>query len=306
MMACPSFENFMLPVIRILADGQTMHWRDLIQPASDLLGLSNEDRVELTASGKQPKVVDRVYWAKTYLKQAGLIGSPGRGLVAITEEGRQVANHPPELVDVKFLRQFPSFVNFMNRSQAPDSRSSVDSAGQGSTPLEQIETGYNLIRREVASELLSIIRRMHPAEFEKLVVELMVQLGYGGSFTDAAKAVGGSGDGGIDGIIKEDKLGFDVIYIQAKRYAEDNPVNDAEIRNFIGSLVTRSARKGVFVTSSRFRQKARDFALRGDHKIVLIDGVELAELLIEHGIGVSVVNSYQIHKIDTDYFEGLT
>jgi restriction system protein len=208
-------------------------------------------------------------------------------------------------IDLKFLQQYPSFATFAGKRGAGE-KGDGDVHESGETPLERIEEGYNLIRREVANELLTLVRKMRPSDFEKLVVDLMVRLGYGGSFADAARAVGGSGDEGIDGIIKEDKLGFDVIYLQAKRYAEDNLVNDAEIRNFIGSLVTKHARKGVFVTTSSFRPKAREFALRGDHKIVLIDGQELAQLMIDHGIGVSVVSTYAVHKVDPDYFEGLT
>jgi restriction system protein len=305
-MACPRFEHFLLPVLQLLEDDRTAHWRDLIQPAADKLGLSASDREELTASGKQPRIVDRVYWAKTYLQRAGLLASVARGQLVITPEGHRVLDQQLTSINLDFLRQYPSMAGFLGRGKSVGEKHSQADAGDSDTPLEQIEAGYNLIRGQVAAELLSVVRRMHPAEFEKLVVELMVRLGYGGSFADAARAVGGSGDEGIDGIIKEDKLGFDVIYLQAKRYAEDNLVNDAEIRNFIGSLVTKHARKGVFVTTSSFRPKARDFALRGDHKIVLIDGQELAQLMIDHGIGVSVVSTYAVHKVDPDYFEGLT
>jgi restriction system protein len=232
--------------------------------------------------------------------------TPSRGKVTITDSGKNVIANPPSIIDVSFLMQFQAFRDFRSRTRDKQDEISVVEEAQDQTPEEMLESGIELIHSKVASELLEIIQVMPPRDFEELVVDLMVALGYGGSFKDAAKAIGGSGDEGVDGIIKEDKLGLDVIYVQAKRHGADNPVGDDHIRNFIGSLVTKSAKKGVFVTTSSFRPKAKDMIKGIDQRIVLIDGYQLTALMIEHGIGVSTVATYYVPKIDSDYFSFLS
>jgi restriction system protein len=256
-------------------------------------------------SGQQEIFANRVGWAKTYLKKAGLIDSPQRATFVISEKGKEILSQNPARIDTKFLRQFPEFQKF-NRVNKQNETITLDSnlsaSEQEQTPEELLENSYQEIRQALATDLLSILRKLSPDDFEKLVVELLVKMGYGGSIRDAGKAVGRSGDQGIDGIIKEDRLGLDIIYIQAKRWADNNAVGRPEIQKFVGALAGQGAKKGIFITTSYFTKEALEYAPRNEIKIVLIDGEELGQLMIDYNLGVSTKEIYEIKRIDHDYF----
>jgi restriction system protein len=262
--------------------------------------LTEQERKEVLPSGQQYVFDNRVGWAKTFLKKAGLLESTKRSFFKITDLGVDVLKKNPQEINVKFLEQFPQFIEFRNlRREKGEEQQKEEELEQ--TPLELLEYGYQKIKRELAQELLSLVKQSSPRFFEKLVVDLLIRMGYGGSLKDAGQAIGQSGDGGIDGIIKEDKLGLDIIYIQAKRW--DNVVGSREIRNFVGSLAGQHANKGVFITTSSFSKDALDYVKTIPHKVILIDGEMLTELMIENNVGVTKISSYDIKKIDSDYFE---
>lgn len=300
-MAIPDFQTLMLPVLRY-AEAQEEH---SLSEATDYLArefdLSAEERNQLLPSGRQPIFYNRVGWARTYLKQAALIELTRRNYLRITERGREVLQSDPGKIDMKFLEQFPEYVEFRERKRVPKEGEEKPVDTEELSPEESFEDAYSRIREDLAKELLDNILRSSPAFFEQLVVELLVKMGYGGSRADAARAVGHSGDEGIDGIIDEDRLGLDTIYIQAKRWT-DNPVGRSEIQKFVGALQGKRARKGIFLTASRFTDQARDYTSSIDTKIVLIDGKRLADLMIDHGVGVSTVAEYKLKRIDSDFF----
>lgn len=300
-MAIPNYQSLMLPVLEVLRDQKIHTSRELIEILSNKFNLTDEERKELLPSGQQPIFDNRVGWARTYLKKARLIESDKRGTQRISERGLDVLKNPPERIDVKFLDQFPEFIAFLNlRRDAGDEEETEDSNSK--TPEELLEENFTAIQTDLAQDLLEKIKSCSPAFFEKLVVDLVVGMGYGGSRLDAGKAVGKSGDGGIDGIIKEDRLGLDTIYIQAKRWEASVPLK--EVRDFTGALMAKGAHKGIFVTTSQFSKDAYEHANSVKQpKIVLIDGNALVGLMIELGIGVSVQKTYKISKIDSDYFE---
>jgi restriction system protein len=291
----------MLPLLRFAADRSEHPIREAIDHISDLFNLTQEERRSLLPSGQQPVIDNRVGWSKTYLKKAGLLESPKRGHFKITDLGIEALNQNPTAIDDLFLEQFPAFVEF-KKARKREGGEQLDEfpGGLSQTPQELLEAGYQRIRSELADEVLASVMQASPAFFEKLVVELLVQMGYGGSLKDAGEAVGRSGDGGIDGIIKEDQLGLDAIYIQAKRWS--NVVGAKEVRDFVGSLVGQKANKGVFIATSSFTRDARDYVTTIGHKVILIDGDMLARLMIDHGVGVSTVSTYAVKKVDADYF----
>ena len=260
--------------------------------------LTDFERRQPLSVSQQPIFDNRVGWARTYLKKAGLLESPRRGCVKITKQGVGLLKENPKAIDTKMLRKFPGFIEFQTAKKVAEPER--EEAGS-KTPREQMETGYQNIKRDVETELLSIIKSCSPVFFERLVVELLVVMGYGGSVPDAGQAIGRTGDEGIDGIIKEDKLGLDLVYIQAKRW-EKTVVGRPEIQKFVGSLHGQRARKGVFITTSTFSQEASDYVGKIEDKIVLIDGVKLAQLMIDNNVGVSLDAKYEIKKIDSDYF----
>ena len=255
---------------------------------------------QVMSTGQLEILEDRVGWARTYLKKAGLLAPTRRGYLRITPRGREALEVSPERIDVKFLERYPEFVEFraLRRARAEDPVPGEVAPGQ--TPLEALEAAYAGLRDEVESEILRQVKLAPPEFFERLVVELLVRMGYGGSRQDAGRAVGGTGDGGIDGIIKEDRLGLDAIYIQAKRW--ESPVSRPEIQKFAGALQGNRARKGVFLTTSSFTRDARDFVDRVESRIVLIDGELLASLMFEHNLGVSAVSTYEVKRVDSDFF----
>lgn len=302
----PDYQTLMLPLLRLLADDQEHTYREIIEALGTLFHVTEDERKELLASGSQPIFDNRVGWAKTYLKKAGLLDSPRRATFVITEAGRQVLAANPGRIDAKYLRRFESFNEFVSAS-SPESKEDEAIGGTtaviaNETPEETMDRAYQRLRQSLASELLNKVVQLSPSFFERLVVELLVKMGYGGSIKDAGRAVGRTGDEGIDGTIKEDKLGLDIIYIQAKRWKPGNVVGRPELQKFVGALAGQGAKKGIFITTSNFTKEALDYTPRNETKIVLIDGQELAQLMIDHNLGCTTQQTYQLKKIDSDYF----
>lgn len=297
-MAVPDFQSLMRPLLQLASDGAEHVLRDATEHLADAFALTPEDRSELLPSGRQRKLVNRMAWASIHLRRAGLLSSPGRGRFTITERGREMLVEHPERVDMKVLRQFPEYLDFTAGTALATKPTQRD---EPATPEEILEDTYQGIRKTLAEELLERVRTAPPAFFERLVVELLVKMGYGGSRAAAGRAVGQSGDGGIDGVINEDTLGLDVVYIQAKRWS--NTVGRPDVQMFAGSLDGQRATKGVYLTTSSFSMDAHKYAGGISKKIVLIDGLQLAELMIDHGVGVTPVATYELKRIDFDYFE---
>jgi restriction system protein len=296
-MAIPDYQTVMLPLLRYLGDGAERPIADAVDAMAKEFRLSAEERQQLLPSGTSTIIGSRVGWARTYMKKAGLVDSARRGVIRITDRGAGVLEAKPPRIDVKFLEQYPEFVEFRTRAGG---ESAPESPATTATPEEALYEAAERLRASLESELLQQVRTASPAFFERLVVDLLVRMGYGGSFRDAGQAVGKSGDGGIDGIIKEDSLGLDVIYIQAKRW--ENVVGRPEIQKFAGALQGHRARKGVFITTSGFSKDAIAYVEKIDSKIVLIDGPTLARHMVDHNVGVSLVTEYQVKRVDSDYF----
>ena len=301
----PDYQTLMLPLLKLVSDGQAHQYRNLIESLAVQFEVSDVERKELLASGNQSIFDNRVGWAKTYLKKAGLIESPKRATFIITELGRQALVNRPDRIDTKYLRQFPAFLEFLKSSRINNDNGVVETAlidNYEQTPEELLDKVYQQIRKSLESELLTKIFDLSPTFFERLVVELLVKMGYGGSINDAGKAMGKSGDEGIDGTIKEDKLGLDIIYIQAKRWKPGNVVGRPELQKFVGALAGQGAKKGIFITTSNFTKDAREYIPRNETKIVLIDGEQLAQLMIDYNLGCTSQQTYELKKIDGDYF----
>lgn len=302
-MSIPDYQSFMLPLLQHLADGNQRTSKELYSTLAKKLGLTEEEMKEKLPSGKQAIYENRIGWARTYLKKARLIDSPARARFNITEAGLNVIKQSPVKIDVDYLMQFEEFRAFREQSPKIESDGSdSDLKVSQETPQEIMDRSYQVIQESLAEELLERIMSQSPAFFESLVVELLVKMGYGGSIREAGKAIGKSGDEGIDGIIKEDKLGLDIIYIQAKRWKPDSSVGRPEIHKFIGALAGQGAKKGIFITTASFTKDALEFQAKNETKIVLIDGKRLTRLMIDYSIGVSTVATYEIKKIDNDYF----
>lgn len=301
-MSIPDFQSIMLPLLQLMGDGKEHSNRELTQTLAEHFQLSQEEQEQLLPSGSQKVFTNRVAWAKAHMKMAGLVHSPKRGISVITERGLDVLIQYPEHIDIKLLKQFPEYQEKVGSGSSNRSDSNSSSAEEGSqTPQETLEAAYQTLRQELSAELLAQIKAGSPAFFEQLVIDLLVRMGYGGTLQDAGQSLGKAGDEGLDGIIKEDRLGLDVIYVQAKRW--DNTVSRPEIQKFAGALQGKRARKGVFIATSDFSQGARDYAGSIESKIVLISGQELADLMINYGVGVSTGSVYEVKKIDYDYFE---
>lgn len=296
-MAIPDYQSLMLPLLRLLSDGKEYIFRDTVDILGNQLKLSDTERREMLPSGQQTVFHNRVGWARTYMKKAGLVDSPRRGTLKITERGLKALSGNPQRIDGDFLDQYPEFIEFKKLKREKPVELSPDRL---ETPEEVLENSFQNLRQSLANELLDQIKSSPPGLFEKIVVELLVAMGYGGTLRDAGQAMGKSGDEGIDGIIKEDRLGLDIIYIQAKRWA--NTVGRPEIQKFAGALQGQRAKKGVFITTSDFSRDAIDYAAKIESKIVLIDGEQLAQHMIDHNIGVAPVATYEVKRIDSDYF----
>jgi restriction system protein len=298
-MSIPDYQTVMLPLLKELSDGSEHTLQAVIEALAGAFNLSASERQELLPSGGQFIFHNRVGWARTYMKKAGLLSTPKRGVMQITDRGRGVLKDNPKRVDTKILRQFPEFLEFQGGKD--DVQSGVEADSEQLDPQESMEAGYQRVRKELSAELLARIKACSPSFFERLVVELLLKMGYGGSRRDFGQAIGKPGDGGIDGVIKEDKLGLGAIYLQAKRW-DDGQVGSKDVQAFVGALHGRKANKGVFITTSGFSKPAQDYVKEIQDKVILIDGQTLAGLLIDHGVGVSTVATYELKKIDSDYF----
>jgi restriction system protein len=305
-MPIPDFQTLMLPLLHFCADGKDHIKSEVVPALAEKFGLTEAELAEDLPKVRQGKFYNRVAWAQTYLKQAGLLEITGRGLFRITERGKQVLSSHPVRIDMKFLEQYPEYIAFRNRGKnnkgkQESEQTTLEEEVSESTPEELLEAGYRQLRSALASELLQQVKSASPAFFEHMVVELLLRMGYGGTQEDAGAVVSKSGDGGIDGIINEDRLGLDVIYIQAKRWEAD--VGRPEIQKFVGALAGNKASKGVFITSSGFTKEARNYANQVNHKVVLMDGVMLAELMMDYDLGVSTKDVFTVKRLDSDYFD---
>lgn len=299
----PDYQTLMLPVLKSVADGKEHKFREIADSIAKNFGLTEEELGCLLPSGNQSIFDNRVGWAKTYLKKACLIEYKGKGVLKITERGKHVLKDSPQKIDNKFLKQYDEFNEFQNKVNPKEEKQETETDYKNQTPEELIETAFHDFQKSLAEELLDKIRNVSPSFFEKLVVALLVKMGYGGSIKDAGQAIGRTGDEGIDGIIKEDKLGLDVIYIQAKRWKENNVIGRPEIQKFVGALAGQGAKKGVFITASSFTKEALDYKPMNDTKVILIDGMKLANLMIEYNLGVAQLHCYELKKLDNDYFD---
>lgn len=299
-MAIPDFQTIMLPLMHHCQDGQEHSISDTIEALGKQFKLTDEERKALLPSGVQEVFRNRVAWAKSHLKMAGLLANPRRGIYQITTRGQELLAKPPTVINLRFLNQFSEYVAFRAARRQRAEEQEDTEPNHSATPEESLELAYTKIRDDLAADILQRLKTCSPAFFERLVVEVIVKMGYGGSRQDAGKAIGKSGDGGIDGMIKEDKLGLDAIYIQAKRW--ENTVGRPEIQKFVGALTGQRAKKGLFITTADFSADAQEYVSRIDTKIVLIDGETLAQLMIDHNVGVSTIATYDLKKIDMDYF----
>jgi restriction system protein len=307
-MSIPDYQALMLPLLKRAALGE-VRVLGAEKQLGDEFGLTPEERGQLLPSGKQRVLHNRAHWAKFYMLKAGLVSFPKRGTFVATDEGRALLARNPSKIDLDLLKQYPSFEEFYRgehgssepspTASAPTAQSDLPSA----TPEEQIEKAFITLQSALRTDLLDRLLQNTPAFFEELIIDLLVKMGYGGSRPDAAAQLGRSGDGGVDGVINEDRLGLDRIYVQAKRYGEGNVVGRPAIQNFVGSLVGFGATKGVFVTTSKFSGEAVEYARHLRERVILIDGRRLAELMIEHGVGVRLNRAIEFKKLDEDYFD---
>jgi len=300
-MAIPDYQTIMLPLLKFAGDGQEHSLREAVNYLADEFELSEEERKEMLPSGNQRIFNNRVGWALTYFRKARLVESPKRGIFKITDRGQQVLSKNIENIDNKFLEQFPEFKEFTKIKKKPDKPTPPPKfLPRDINPEEILESAYQELQDSLADELLSTIKTCSPEFFERLVVDVLIKMGYGGSRKEAGQAMGKTGDGGIDGIIKEDKLGLDIIYIQAKRW--EGVVGRPEIQKFAGALQGQRARKGIFITTSNFTKDALNYVENIETKIILIDGQRLAELMIAYNVGANTTAIYEVKKIDSDYF----
>jgi restriction system protein len=306
-MAIPDYQTLMLPVLQLASEGE-QRVADVVDLLADRLGLTDEERQKLLPSGRQRVLHNRIHWAKFYLTKAGFLSSPGRGRFSVTQLGKELLAEKPARIDVSVLMKQPDFREFYRNETNSASSTAESASGTGSnepatTPEEQIEAAYQALEGTLRADLLDRIAKNSPSFFEQLIVELLVAMGYGGSHKNAATQLGRSGDGGVDGVINEDRLGLDRLYVQAKRYAAGNSVGRPDVQAFVGSLVGLGATKGVFVTTSTFSAQARDFVKHLSQRVVLLDGASLADLMIEHGIGVRTSRTIDFRRLDEDFFD---
>ena len=307
-MAIPDFQSFMLPVLRLAANG-SLRTAEAIAQVSDAFNLSVADRQEMLASGRQTRVANRIYWAFVHLTKAGLLRREARGVYDITAEGQQALQEDPQRIDINFLlARSENFRQFRSASNAPTTDNETSgqqppSTSEEETPEERVEAAFAELNGALRSDLQERLQAMHDADFERLIVKLMLGLGYGAG--GLGKRTGGTGDGAIDGIITEDVLGLDVIFLQAKRYGQDSSVGPDKIREFAGAMDAHGITKGVFVTTSRYTKAAREYSERSHKRLRLIDGHELAGLMVQHGIGVRSYRTLELKRLDVDFFEEL-
>jgi restriction system protein len=302
-MTVPDFQSIMLPLMQLASDGNEHSFRESVEYLAKFFKLSEDDRKELLPSGQMRLFDNRVGWTKTHLLKAGLLESPRRSIFQITTRGKEVLSHKPLQINSKFLKQFSEYQTFRGANNTTDISDlpSQDNLIEQISPEEALDAVYQKLKLALAQDLLTLVKDCTPEFFERLVVRLLVKMGYGGSIQDAGKAIGRSGDEEIDGIIKEDKLGLDAIYIQAKKW--EGTVGRPEIQKFVGALAGQGAKKGVFITTSNFSREAHEYAKNmRDTKVVLLDGEQLTQFMIDYNLGVSVISQYEVKKIDSDFF----
>lgn len=299
-MAVPDFQSFFKPLLEVAADGKEHSVKEAREVVAKSMNMTKEDLMELLPSGTQTKFDNRIAWAKSYFIQAKVLGAPRRAYFQITGRGQELLKKGYDRIDVKVLNQYPEFIEFHTAKSGQESNGIQTDTSPVETPEEILQKAYQNIRNDLAAEIRERIKGNSPQFFERLVVDIMVTLGYGGSRLDAGKSIGQSGDEGIDGIIKEDRLGLDVIYLQAKRW--DGTVGRPEIQKFVGALHGKRAKKGVFITTGRFSDDASKYVESIDPKVILIDGRTLSELMIDYGLGTTTTTKYEIRRIDSDYF----
>ncbi len=303
-MPIPDYQTLMLPVLNLASDEQEHKFSEAVEWLAEEFEVSKEERNELLPSGTQAVFNNRVGWARSYLKQAGLLASARRGYFSITPRGKSLLERNPQKIDLSILEQYPEFIEFKNRKKDKSQTEQNDSSNEQDsnlTPEDALASAYKKLRDALEAEVLSAVKESSPSFFERLVVDVLVNMGYGGNRQDAGRAIGKAGDGGIDGIINEDRLGLDVIYIQAKRW--EGTVGRPEIQKFAGALQGQRARKGVFITTSSFSNEAKEYVSLIESKVILIDGEHLSRLMVEHNVGVSTVGKYELKKLDSDYFD---
>ncbi|HKW90097.1 MAG TPA: restriction endonuclease [Candidatus Acidoferrales bacterium] len=301
-MGIPDYQSIMLPLLKFASDGKEHSLEEARERMASVFTLTDEDRKALLPSGRQTVFSSRVAWAKVYLHHAGLLTSPRRGYFQISDRGREVLRANPREINVKYLERFPEFVEFRTTDKKPKkAMTQPQIEGEEQTPEEMLESAYQRLRADLAAELLVRLKNCSPQFFERLVVEVLLKMGYGGSRKEAGEAIGATGDEGIDGIINEDRLGLDVIYLQAKRW--QGTVGRPEIQKFVGALQGKRAKKGIFITTGMFSTEALDFTSQIESKVALIDGKQLAELMIDSNVGVTAEAAFESKRIDSDYFE---
>lgn len=303
-MAIPDFQSIMLPLLKFYSKGSEYSTKEAVESLAQFYKLTEEELAELLPSRTQNTFNNRVHWAIAHLKMASLLENTKRGHYKITSNGLALLQSNPAIVNLRLLKTIPEYIehtkSYKKENTYSNDEPDLDSADENLTPEESLEYSFQKINKSLAEDLLSKIKKMSASFFEKLVIELLVKMGYGGSIKDAGKAIGKSGDEGIDGIIKEDKLGLDIIYVQAKRW--EGVVGRPELQKFVGALAGQGAKKGIFITTSYFSKDALDYTPKNETKIVLVDGEQLAKYMIDYDLAVSTVSNYQIKKIDLDYF----
>lgn len=301
----PDYQTLMLPVLKIAAEGET-RVPDAAEKIADELNLSMVEREEMLPSGKQRLLHNRIHWAKFYMNKAGLIDIPSRGRFSASAAGRNLLAQNPSGINVEALRNFPAFVEFYsksaNTSRLGETPANIAAAASDSTPEEQIDAAHGLMQSALKVELLQRILGQSPSFFERVIVDLLLAMGYGGTHEQAALKLGKTGDGGVDGVIDEDRLGLDRIYVQAKRYAPHVSVGRPEVQGFVGSLVGLGATKGVFVTTSGFSTHAVEYVKHLQQRVILVDGARLSDLMVEHDVGVRLNRTISVKRLDEDFF----
>lgn len=303
-MAIPDFQSIMLPFLKSVENGDEYSTSSIYERVASHFKLSEDELNQFLPSGNQKIFYNRVFWAKAHLKMAGLIENTKRGYFKITKDGKAALAQNPNLINLKYLRQFPTYLENIGKGKEQTNiqignENTIENEAE--TPEERLENSYLIINNSLSIEILNKVKSGTPAFFEQLVVELLVKMGYGGTISEAGKTIGKSGDEGIDGIIKEDRLGLDLIYIQAKKW--EGTVGRPEIQKFLGALVAQGAKKGVFITTGKFSKEARDFNPKVDARLVLIDGEQLTKYMIDFNLGVNIQQTYEIKRMDNDYFE---
>lgn len=299
-MSIPTFQEITLPLLQVSGDDQVRSLASTRKQLAQHFNLTEAEEEELLPSGRQGRFANRVAWAKVYLERAGLLSSPSRGQYQITARGHEVLAAPPPIIDIKFLERFPEFMEFRSRPQQSLSVPTEAAVVETATPEEALEAAYQSIRAGLASDLLEQVKAASPRFFEQLVVELLLKMGYGRA-GGTGEAIGRSGDEGIDGVIAEDRLGLEMVYLQAKRW--EGTVGRPEIQKFVGALHGQRAKKGVFITTGTFSSEAVNYVRTIDPRIALVDGVQLAQFMIDYNVGVTPDRAYEVKKIDSDYFE---